>query len=47
MNPKKALEILTQATGQLQANRETHILIQQALDAIKQAIEIKQKEEKK
>jgi hypothetical protein len=38
MTAKQAFDILVQATGQINANRETHVAIQQALDVVKQAI---------
>lgn len=38
MDTNRAFDILVQATGQINANRETHAAIQQALEVIKQAI---------
>jgi hypothetical protein len=38
MTPEQALKIVNDATGQLQANRETHSLIMQALAVLKDAI---------
>lgn len=45
MDKFRAFEVLVQATGQLTANRETHVAIQQAIDVIKKLIE--EKPEKK
>jgi hypothetical protein len=38
MDAKRAFDILVQATGQINANRETHVAIQQALDVVRQAL---------
>ena len=35
MEPTKAIEILEAATANIQATRQQHILIQQALEALK------------
>jgi hypothetical protein len=38
MDKQQAFDILVQATGTIQADRQTHITIQQALDVVKQAL---------
>lgn len=39
MTPEQALEILRNATGTIQANREAHITISAALDVLAKALE--------
>ena len=39
MTPKQALEILVQASGQLNANREVHLQILKAIDVLKKELE--------
>jgi hypothetical protein len=45
MTPQEALNILDQAVSQLQANRQIHVQLQQAIEVLREAI--KPKEEKK
>jgi hypothetical protein len=41
MNPNEALQILDQAVSQLQANREVHIKLQEAIGILKETIKSK------
>lgn len=39
MTPEQALDILDQATAKFQGNRQDHILLSQALEAMKKMME--------
>lgn len=45
MDIKQAIEIITNATGRLQATRDEHQLIVQAIQTIQKALEQQNKEE--
>ena len=38
MKPEEALNIIEKATGELSANRQTHVVIQQAIQILRKAI---------